>query len=144
MEAISRRASPALRDAIARRIDSGVAGASAWILRSTNLLTRLARIVSLTIIGTALAAPQRTISPTLFHHSVHNAASGYWGIDRAHEGWTPDLMTFGKVMGGGLPCAAFGGRAEIMAHVAPEGGVYQAVRSTKTVTAAVGATTPLP
>lgn len=29
---------------------------------------------------TALAAPQRTISPTLFHHSVHNAASGYWGI----------------------------------------------------------------
>lgn len=29
---------------------------------------------------TALATPQRTISPTLFHHSVHNAASGYWGI----------------------------------------------------------------
>jgi hypothetical protein len=29
---------------------------------------------------TALAEPQRTISPTLFHHSVHNAASGYWGI----------------------------------------------------------------
>ena len=29
---------------------------------------------------TALAMPQRTISPTLFHHSVHNAASGYWGI----------------------------------------------------------------
>ena len=29
---------------------------------------------------TALAAPQRTISPTLFHHSVHNAVSGYWGI----------------------------------------------------------------
>jgi len=29
---------------------------------------------------TALAKPQRTVSPTLFHHSVHNAASGYWGI----------------------------------------------------------------
>ena len=29
---------------------------------------------------TALAEPQRTISPTLFHHSVHNAASGYWGV----------------------------------------------------------------
>lgn len=29
---------------------------------------------------TELATPQRTISPTLFHHSVHNAASGYWGI----------------------------------------------------------------
>ena len=35
-------------------------------------------------------------------------------------------MTFGKVMGGGLPCAAFGGRAEIMDRLAPVGPVYQA------------------
>ncbi len=35
-------------------------------------------------------------------------------------------MTFGKVMGGGFPCAAFGGRADVMAHLAPEGPVYQA------------------
>ena len=35
-------------------------------------------------------------------------------------------MTFGKVMGGGFPAAAFGGRAELMAHLAPEGTVYQA------------------
>ena len=38
----------------------------------------------------------------------------------------PDLFTFGKVMGGGLPAAAFGGRAEIMEHIAPVGSVYQA------------------
>ena len=37
-----------------------------------------------------------------------------------------DLYTFGKVMGGGLPAAAFGGRAEIMAQLAPAGPVYQA------------------
>ena len=37
-----------------------------------------------------------------------------------------DLCTFGKVMGGGLPAAAFGGRAEIMARLAPAGPVYQA------------------
>ncbi len=37
-----------------------------------------------------------------------------------------DLFTFGKVMGGGLPAAAFGGRAEIMALLAPSGPVYQA------------------
>jgi glutamate-1-semialdehyde 2,1-aminomutase len=37
-----------------------------------------------------------------------------------------DLVTFGKVMGGGLPCAAFGGRAEIMQRLAPAGPVYQA------------------
>ncbi|CAM5624258.1 Glutamate-1-semialdehyde 2,1-aminomutase OS=Streptomyces antimycoticus OX=68175 GN=hemL PE=3 SV=1 [Streptomyces antimycoticus] len=35
-------------------------------------------------------------------------------------------MTFGKVMGGGFPAAAFGGRAEVMAHLAPAGPVYQA------------------
>ncbi len=52
--------------------------------------------------------------------------SGYWGIDGARQGWRPDLMTFGKVMGGGLPAAAFGGRAELMAQLAPEGPVYQA------------------
>ena len=51
---------------------------------------------------------------------------GYWGIDGAVEGWTPDLMTFGKVMGGGFPAAAFGGRADVMGMLSPEGPVYQA------------------
>lgn len=39
---------------------------------------------------------------------------------------TPDLTTIGKVVGGGLPAAAFGGRADIMASLAPDGPVYQA------------------
>ncbi len=39
---------------------------------------------------------------------------------------TPDLTTIGKVVGGGLPAAAFGGRADIMAKLAPDGPVYQA------------------
>jgi glutamate-1-semialdehyde 2,1-aminomutase len=51
---------------------------------------------------------------------------GQWGLDGAEEGWRPDLMTFGKVMGGGLPAAAFGGREDLMSHLAPEGPVYQA------------------
>lgn len=38
----------------------------------------------------------------------------------------PDLFTFGKVMGGGFPAAAFGGRADVMQHLAPAGPVYQA------------------
>ncbi len=41
-------------------------------------------------------------------------------------GVTPDLTTLGKVIGGGLPIGAYGGRADIMALVAPEGPVYQA------------------
>ncbi len=52
--------------------------------------------------------------------------AGHWGLDGAVEGWTPDLMTFGKVMGGGFPAAAFGGRADVMAHLSPVGPVYQA------------------
>ena len=48
--------------------------------------------------------------------------SGWYGI----EGVTPDLMTFGKVMGGGLPTAAFGGRTDVMQRLAPAGPVYQA------------------
>ncbi len=41
-------------------------------------------------------------------------------------GVKPDLTCLGKIIGGGLPCAAYGGRAEIMDHVAPLGPVYQA------------------
>jgi glutamate-1-semialdehyde 2,1-aminomutase len=52
--------------------------------------------------------------------------SGQWGLDGAVEGWRPDLLTFGKVMGGGFPAAAFGGRADVMGHLSPEGPVYQA------------------
>jgi glutamate-1-semialdehyde 2,1-aminomutase len=39
---------------------------------------------------------------------------------------TPDLTTLGKVIGGGLPIAAYGGRRDIMTHVAPSGPIYQA------------------
>ena len=48
--------------------------------------------------------------------------SGWYGID----GVAGDLTTFGKVISGGLPAAAFGGRSEIMEHLAPVGPVYQA------------------
>ena len=48
--------------------------------------------------------------------------SGWFGID----GVAADLTTFGKVMGGGFPAAAFGGRADLMEQLAPAGPVYQA------------------
>ncbi|MGI8792530.1 MAG: glutamate-1-semialdehyde 2,1-aminomutase [Acidimicrobiales bacterium] len=49
----------------------------------------------------------------------HRSASGLFGV-------TPDLWTFGKVIGGGLPIGAFGGRRDVMEHLAPLGSVYQA------------------
>lgn len=58
--------------------------------------------------------------------------SGWWGEERAESPqvgekiWEPDLVTFGKVIGGGLPVAALAGRADLMDHLAPEGPVYQA------------------
>ena len=48
--------------------------------------------------------------------------AGWYGID----GVAADLTTFGKVMGGGFPAAAFGGRADVMDQLAPAGPVYQA------------------
>jgi len=48
-----------------------------------------------------------------------SGAQGRYGIE-------PDLTTLGKIVGGGMPAAAFGGRAELMAQLAPEGPVYQA------------------
>ncbi|HEX2130322.1 MAG TPA: glutamate-1-semialdehyde 2,1-aminomutase [Actinophytocola sp.] len=50
------------------------------------------------------------------------SAAGWFGIDAV----AGDLYTFGKVMSGGLPAAAFGGRADVMAALAPAGPVYQA------------------
>ena len=49
----------------------------------------------------------------------YGGAQGYYGI-------TPDLTCLGKIIGGGLPVGAYGGRAEIMGLVAPDGPVYQA------------------
>ena len=48
------------------------------------------------------------------------------GGAQAHYGITPDLSMFGKVVGGGFPLAAIGGRADLMDHLAPLGPVYQA------------------
>jgi glutamate-1-semialdehyde 2,1-aminomutase len=50
------------------------------------------------------------------------SSAGWFGL----EGIAGDLYTFGKVMSGGLPAAAFGGRADIMSRLAPVGPVYQA------------------
>lgn len=49
-----------------------------------------------------------------------------YGGAQALYGVTPDLTCLGKIIGGGLPCAAYGGREDLMRQVAPDGPVYQA------------------
>jgi len=48
------------------------------------------------------------------------------GCAQSIFGITPDITTLGKVIGGGMPAAAYGGRTDVMASIAPEGPVYQA------------------
>lgn len=65
----------------------------------------------------------------------YEGASGYYHIE-------PDLITFGKIIGGGMPVGAYGGRADLMAHIAPDGPVYQAgTLSANPVTIAAGIAT---
>jgi len=52
--------------------------------------------------------------------------SGFYGLEGPYAAGPADLFTFGKVMGGGFPTAAFGGRADVMSLLAPAGPVYQA------------------
>ncbi len=62
-------------------------------------------------------------------------AAGYYHIE-------PDIITYGKIIGGGMPVGAYGGRADIMAHIAPDGPVYQAgTLSANPVTLAAGIAT---
>jgi glutamate-1-semialdehyde 2,1-aminomutase len=64
------------------------------------------------------------------------------GGAQARYGVVPDLTTLGKIIGGGLPVGAYGGRADLMALIAPEGPVYQAgTLSGHPLTMAAGATT---
>ncbi|SNC63909.1 glutamate-1-semialdehyde 2,1-aminomutase [Kytococcus aerolatus] len=66
--------------------------------------------------------------------------TGWLGLSQMGD--APDLFTFGKVVGGGFPVAAFGGRAEVMAQLAPAGPVYQAgTLSGNPVAATAGLTT---
>lgn len=48
------------------------------------------------------------------------------GGAQAHYGVTPDLTTFGKIIGGGMPVGAYGGRRDLMEQIAPSGPIYQA------------------
>ena len=55
------------------------------------------------------------------------SSAGYWGKFAPEDnGWVPDIFTFGKVIGGGMPIAALAGKREVMEHLAPTGPVYQA------------------
>lgn len=57
-------------------------------------------------------------SRTILYRIAHGGAQQFFGV-------TPDLTTLGKIIGGGLPVGAYGGRRDIMQNVAPAGTMYQ-------------------
>jgi glutamate-1-semialdehyde 2,1-aminomutase len=61
----------------------------------------------------------------IFDEVITGFRLGYGGVSSVYD-VRPDLWCFGKVIGGGLPLAAFGGRRDVMEHLAPVGDVYQA------------------
>jgi glutamate-1-semialdehyde 2,1-aminomutase len=74
----------------------------------------------------ALAELVRAEGALLIFDEVMTGFRIAYGGAQARYGVRPDLTCLGKIVGGGLPLAAYGGRAEVMAHVAPSGAVYQA------------------
>ena len=76
--------------------------------------------------GAARAPATRSARSSSSTRSSPGSGSGPAGCRRRWSGVTPDLWCFGKVIGGGLPVGAFGGRRDVLAVLAPDGPVYQA------------------
>ena len=71
------------------------------------------------------AITEREVALLIFDEVITGFRLGYGGAQGVYK-IRPDLTTLGKIIGGGLPVAAYGGRREIMQHLAPLGPVYQA------------------
>lgn len=61
----------------------------------------------------------------IFDEVITGFRLGFEGA-AAHYNVRPDIVTYGKIIGGGMPVGAYGASAEIMSHISPDGGVYQA------------------
>lgn len=68
----------------------------------------------------------RNVGALLIYDEVMTGFRVGFGGAQSLQGITPDLTTLGKIVGGGLPAAAYGGRADIMDHILPAGDVFQA------------------
>jgi glutamate-1-semialdehyde 2,1-aminomutase len=76
-------------------------------------------------LGGLRAATQRHGAVLIFDEVITGFRVARGGAQERY-GVTPDLTVLGKIIGGGLPVGAYGGRADLMRHIAPDGAVYQA------------------
>ncbi len=112
--------SPALQEAFRRHGDAIAAVILEPIAGNMNLIRPAAEFL------TAVRNLTQQYGSILIYDEVMTGFRVALGGAQSLQGITPDLTCLGKVMGGGMPMAAFGGKKDIMAKLAPLGNVYQA------------------
>ena len=101
------------KDQIAAVIIEGIPANNGLIMQDEEYIQFLSKIC------------KENNSLLIFDEVITGFRVGFEGA-AAYYGITPDIVTYGKIIGGGLPVGMYGARAEIMAHISPDGGVYQA------------------
>ncbi len=112
--------SPALQEAFRRHGDAIAAVILEPIAGNMNLIRPATEFL------TAVRNLTQQYGSVLIYDEVMTGFRVALGGAQSLQGITPDLTCLGKVMGGGMPMAAFGGKKDIMAKLAPLGNVYQA------------------
>ncbi len=112
--------SPALQEAFRRHGDAIAAVILEPIAGNMNLIRPAAEFL------TAVRNLTQQYGSVLIYDEVMTGFRVALGGAQSLQGITPDITCLGKVMGGGMPMAAFGGKKDIMAKLAPLGNVYQA------------------
>ncbi|CBA15295.1 glutamate-1-semialdehyde 2,1-aminomutase [Xanthomonas albilineans] len=125
----------ALSELTATLVYNDIEGANALF---TQMGDEIAAVIIEPVVGNANCIPPRTgylqhlralctqHGALLIFDEVMTGFRVALGGAQAHYGVVPDLTTFGKIIGGGMPVGAYGGRATLMRQIAPSGPIYQA------------------
>ena len=101
------------KDQVAAVIIEGIPANNGLLLQDTEYVQFLQKICN------------ENKSLLIFDEVITGFRLGFEGA-AGHYGIKPDILTYGKIIGGGLPVGMYGASAEIMGHISPDGGVYQA------------------
>ena len=101
------------KDQVAAVIIEGIPANNGLLLQDTEYVQFLQKICN----------ENKTL--LIFDEVITGFRLGFEGA-AGHYGIKPDILTYGKIIGGGLPVGMYGASAEIMGHISPDGGVYQA------------------
>jgi glutamate-1-semialdehyde 2,1-aminomutase len=101
------------KDQVAAVIIEGIPANNGLLIQDASFITALQAIC------------KENKSLLIFDEVITGFRLGFEGA-ATHYGVQPDIVTYGKIIGGGLPVGMYGASSEIMGHISPDGGVYQA------------------